>query len=256
MNTKLNMNKLPLLAVGLGALTLTLRLSLFLLGRDEKGLLITGHPLDILIWIITAAAAALVITQVWKLGGSGKYEHNFGPDAAAFAGCVVLAAGIAATVLLDWNAWTRMALLCNVCGLLAAPALVAAGLCRRRGSRPFIAFHGMVCLYLTVYAVSHYQIWCSRPQMQNWFFSMAAVLLLALFSYYQTAFDADMGSRRMQLITGLLAAFFCTAAVAGGEDVLLYLGGAAWAITNLCRLTPVRRRRPNPITEKTEEDAE
>jgi len=69
-----------------------------------------------------------------------------------------------------------------------------------------------------------------------------------LFAYYQTAFDVGMGSRRMQLGTGLLAAFACFAAVPGSETVLLYLTGGIWTLTNLCVLTP-----PAPSVKKPAE---
>ena len=110
--------------------------------------------------------------------------------------------------------------------------------------------HGIVCLYLTLYSISHYQTWSSQPQMQDWFFSMAGIVCLVLFSYYQTAFPVGLGKRRLQLLVGLLGGFFCIGAIAGSEDTLMYLGGALWMLTNLCSLTPASRRRKNPITEK------
>ena len=256
MNIKTNMKSLPVLTLALGLLTCVLRLALLTLSRDGKGLLITGHPLNILTWTVTAAAAALVILGVWKKAGSRKYELNFGPSTAAAVGCCVLAGGIAASAVLGLGAGSGMARICNLCGLLAVPALAAAGLCRKQGKQPSFGFHGVTWLYLALYAISHYQIWSSRPQMQNWFFNMAAILLLAMFAYYQAAFDENMGSRRMQLGSGLLAAFFCVAAVANGEDILLYLCGAVWTVTNLCNLTPVKRRRPDPVMESTQEDGE
>lgn len=256
MNMKIKIKSLPVLTLGLGLLTCALRLALFALSRDGKGLLISGHPLNILTWVITAAAAALVILRVWTLAGSPKYAHNFSASLAAAVGCCIMAGGIAASAVSGWNAGTGMARLCTLCGLLSVPALAAVGLCRKQGRQPFFGFHGVIWLYLTLHAISRYQIWSSRPQMQNWFFNMAATLLLAMFAYYQTAFDENMGSRRMQLGTGLLAAFFCAAAAANAEDVLFYLCGAVWAATNLCALTPVKRRRPNPVTEPLQEDAQ
>jgi len=214
------------------------------------------YPLDILVWVVTAAAVVLSLVSVWKLDGSSRYGDNFTASTPAAMGCFALAGGIAASVITDWDAWTRLELIRNFCGLLAIPAILWVGLCRRQGKRPFFLFHAVVCLYLTLYSVSHYQLWSSRPQLQDWFFSMAGAVLLTLFAYYQTAFDASMGKRRMQLATGLLAAFFCIAAAAAGEDMLLYIGGAVWTLTNLCSLTPVkRRRRPNPITEAAKDDS-
>lgn len=254
MNCNPKTNSLPILTAGMGVIALILRLGLYLLGTDEKGLLIPGHPLDILVWVVTAAAAGLIIVSVWKRKGSQRYSDNFAPSAPAAIGAFALAGGIAVSVISGWSIWSRLELIRNICGLLAIPALIRVGLCRRQGKRPFFLLHAVICLALTLHAVSHYQVWSSRPQLQDYFFVMAASIALTLFAYYQTAFDVGMGRRRMQLGTGLMAAFFCIAALAGGEDILLYLGGAVWAVTNLCNLTPVKRRRPTPITENGKED--
>ena len=254
MNKNLNAKSLPVLTAGLGLLALLLRLGLYLLGTDEKGLLIPMHPLDLLTWAVTAVAVLLSLLSVRKLDGSARYYDNFSASTPAAIGTFALAGGIAVSVISSWAVWPRLDLIRNLCGLLAVPSIIWVGLCRWQGKRPSFTFHGVTCLYLTLYAVSHYQTWSSRPQLQDYFFSMAGAVLLTLFAYYQTAFDVGMGKRRMQLVTGLLAAFFCMAAAAAGEDLLLYAGGAVWTLTNLCSLTPVKRRRPNPITEPAKED--
>ena len=256
MKTKLNVKNLPLLTAGMGLLVLLVRAALLLLGEDKKGLLIPAHPLNILVWVLTACAAVLITAAVLGLDGSPKYSDNFAPSTAAAIGCFAMAGGIAVAVLLNWSTWSRLELIRNIFGLLAVPALVMLGLHRWKGKQPFFLLHGTVCLYLILYAVSHYQLWSSRPQMQHWFFDMAGVICLTLFAYFQTAFDVSMGSRRKQLAAGALAGFFCLAALAGGADRMLYLGGAVWALTNLCSLTPAPRRRPNPITETTREGTE
>ena len=241
--------KLPILSAGSGLIALVLRLSLFRLGRDEKGLLIAGHPLDLLIWAVTAMAAVLILISVRKLEGSSRYDDNLAPSAAASIGAFALAGGIAVSVILGGSAGLRLDLLCRIAGAVAVPSIIWAGICRYTGKKPFFLFHGAVCLYLTLYSISHYQTWSSHPQIQDWFFSMAGALSLTLFSYYQTAFCTELVNHRMQILTGLLAGFFCIAAAAGGNDMLLYIGGALWSLTNLCNLTPVSRRRKNPIAE-------
>ena len=254
MNNKSNLKLLPALTAGLGLLAMALRATLFLLGRDEKDLLITGHPLSILTWIATAMAAGLILVSVAKLDGSKQYKHNFDASVCAGIGAFAMAGGIAATVVTGWSSGSILGLVCSLWGVLAIPALVFLALQRMQGTRPFFLLHGAVCLYLTLFSVSQYQRWSSRPQIQDWFFTMGASILLTLFAYCQMAFDADMGNRRMQLSTGFLAAFFCISAVSGLENVPLYMGGAIWALTNLCRLTPTKRRRPNPITEAPQEN--
>ena len=64
------------------------------------------------------------------------------------------------------------------------------------------------------------------------------IVLLCLFAYAQAAFAADMGNGRMQPLTGLLAGFCAIAAIPGGDDPLLLLCSALWALSNLCRIQP------------------
>ena len=106
-----NPKNLPVFSAGAGLMALVLRSLLFLLGRDEKNLLISGHPLDLLVWIVTAAAAAVILASVWKLAGSSGYADNFGPSAAAAVGSFALAGGIAVYVIMGGSSGLRMEML-------------------------------------------------------------------------------------------------------------------------------------------------
>lgn len=245
--------KLSILAGALGFATLLLRAALYLLATDSKGLLVQGHPLDILIWAVSAAAVVLTVVKVWPLDGSARYFHNFSASIPAAIGTFALAGGTAFTILSSRFSSLPLELLRTGCGLLVIPAMTWVGLCRWSGRRPAFLFHGVTCLYLMLYCVGQYQAWSSLPQIQNYFFCMAGSLLLTLFAYQQTAFDVGMGNRRAQLSTGLLAAFFCIAAIAGGDNPVLYLTGSIWALTNLCNPVPVPRRKRSSIS-KTPED--
>ena len=65
------------------------------------------------------------------------------------------------------------------------------------------------------------------------FFDSVAFALLAA-----PAFDVGLGRRRMQLATGLMAAYLGYAALSGSGYLILYFGCAVWALTDLCSLTP------------------
>ena len=248
---KPTVNHLPLACAGLGILTAALRLVQASFGTDHKGLLILWHPLDLLVWAVTAAAVILVVLTVRKLDGSNLYADNFGTGTPAAIGCTALMGGIAAVVSVAPNIFIRLEVVRMYLGLLALPALLWIGVCRIRGKRPFFLFHGAVCLFLVIHTVSHYQSWCARPLMQSFLFPMAASIFLTLFAYYQTAFDVELGNRRMQLGVGLLGSFLCLAAAAGGEDRMLYLGGAIWMLTNLVNLTSVPKKE-EPAVKKEE----
>ena len=228
----LNSNKKIFVTV-LGVLALALHLGMSLWGTDEKGLLITAHPLAIALLAVTALACLYAARGLWGRKVSDAYADNFIPSAAAAIGCFAMAGGIAVTVISGSGAWLRLEQIRNLFGILAVPLLVVLGLKRFSGKRPFFLLHGLVCVYLTLHTISHYQIWSSTPQWLHWLFPMAASVLLTLFAYRQTAFDVDMGSHRKQVVTGLLAAFFCIGAILT-ENSMLYLGGAVWTLTNLC----------------------
>lgn len=242
---------LPVLAAGMGLFALVLRLCQSLIGVDEKGLLIPFHPFALLLWLLTAVAAVLTVLQVRTLDGSRRYAGNFAPSMSAALGCFAMAAGILFTLLLGPDAAMRLELVRNLVGFLSIPSLIWVGICRKKGSRPFFGFHAIVCVYLMLHTITRYQSWSSQPQLLIFLFPMMGCVLLTLFSYYQAAFDVGMGQRRMQLGTGLLGAYFCFAALAGGQDLPLYAAGGIWMLTNLCSLTPPRRRKaPVPAEEQ------
>lgn len=236
MNTK--KSPLPMLTALLGITALTARFGLYALGTDHKGLLIPGHPLTILLWALTAAAVAAAVLLTRKQNLRRRYSRNFPPSAGASAGCLLFAAGILLLVVVNRNVSFRTDLVCNILGLLSVPALTAVSICRARGKRPHFVFHGVICLFLAIYILSRYPTWSVRPQLQDSFFPLMGIVLLLLFAYCQTALDVNLGSRRMQIVCGTLAAFCCLAAVPFCTDRLLYLCGSVWALTNLCCLAP------------------
>lgn len=241
---------LPWLAAGLGVVGFFLRWMLYAVAVDEKGLLPLWHPLEVLLWLVTAAAVVLILVKVWKLDGSARYEDNFAPSRAAAVGHFAAAAGILLTVLFyDVKMDGALAAAWKVMGILAAPGLALAGLCRIQGKRPFFLLHLSACLFLVLHIVNHYQTWSGNPQLQDYVFTMFGAITLMLYAFYHAAFDVGSGKRRMQLSMGLLAVYLCCVALSGGEYPLLYLGGIFWAMTDLCSFTPVPKPRENPNPE-------
>lgn len=221
---------LPLIAAVWGGCAALSMLGLHAFGTDHKGLLLSLHPLAIILWVLTLGFAAFAALSVRTLPPAN--DVNFAPSAAAAIGCFALAGGITVASVSGSLLFPRMDLIRNICGLLTVPALILLGLNRFSGKRPFFLVPGLVCLYLTLHTISHYPLWSSRPQPMIWFFPMAASVALCLFSYQQTASAISMGKRRTLILTGLLAGFFCVIACVR-EDGMLYLGAAVWALTNL-----------------------
>ena len=185
MNQKTKPNRLSVGVVILGCCALLLRRLLYAVAVDVKNLLPVNHPLEIALWILTAAAAVWIIASVWKLDGSNAYEDNFRPSLTAAVGHYIAAAGILLTVLLPWGAEGRLILLRRVLGAASAVGLIVAGHCRRAGKCPLFLTHLAVCAFFVVHMLGNYGIWCSNPQLQDYWLDLSASALMALFAFYE-----------------------------------------------------------------------
>lgn len=230
---------LPALSACAGLSGLILRILLTLVGRDEKGLLVPTHPVALLLWLLTAAAVIGTVLQALRTKNTTRCGECFPPCPIAAMGCFVMAAGILLTLILSRSGELQLGLPRTVSTFLAVPALIWAGLCRRKGLRPNFLAYAAVWLYLTLHTIGRYQSWSSQPQILNFFFPMMGCLLMMLFAYCQTAFLVGLGSCRLLMGAGLLGGFFCLTAISGLKDMALYACGAVWLLTNLCR--PVSR---------------
>ncbi len=240
MNLFLKPNNLPLWALGGGGVALVLRRLLYALAVDRKDLLIPWHPLEIALILWSLGVLGLLAWGVRKLDGSQEYDHNFGPSSAAKWGSWIAAAAFALHALTgDVQGPGAFGKVWLVLGVLAPISLVLAGQARGLGKKPFFALHMIPCLFLLLDLVGHYQMWSGDPQMQNYVFAVFGCAALMLFGMYCAAFDAGMGSRRMQLLMGLAAGYLLAGELGHTENPWLCLGGMAWALTDLCRLNPV-----------------
>lgn len=226
---------LPAMTLLLGAVGFLLRLGLYAVAPDGKGLLPKGHPLELLLWAVTVVAMALVIAAGWNAKGSNRYGDNFGPSLPGAVGNILMAAGILLTVLLNQPKMPNLlGSLWKLLGFVSAPCLVAAAFARVQGKRPFFLLHTSACLFLVLHIVNHYQAWSGNPQLQDYLFPMLGTMALMFFGFYMAAFAVDSGSRRMLLGMGLAAVYLCAVSLSSGAYFFLYLGGIAWVLTNLC----------------------
>lgn len=239
MKTLMNTKKLPYITLLLGLLGAALRRLLYSVAVDEKGLIVSCHPLELGLWLVTAAVVLVVLT-VRKLDGSARFEDNFHASIPAAVGCIAGAVGIGLTVLLQepgiggglGNAW-------KITGVLAFASLDVIAKYRWEGKQPFFGLHALVCVFFAIHMVTCYRGWSGDPQLQDYVFPLFGCMGLMLFAYYQAAFDVGLGKRRILLAVGLLTVFACFTALARTEHAPLYLSGGIWAATNLCSLTPI-----------------
>ena len=234
-----DMRKFSLAIPVLAAAAYGLRRALYSVAVDGKNLLIPGHPLEIALWAVVLAGAAVIAGVVRKLDGSNVYADNFRASAPAALSYFLLAYVIGMMVLLNnFQGTDQIARLQRILGAIAVPGLVWGGVRRLRGKMPFFGIHVALCLFLLLYLISWYQSWSGNPQLQDYVFDLLAAVALILFSYQCAAFEAGIGRRRMQLALGMLSVLLCGGALAGSENPGLYAAGLVWAAADLCILAP------------------
>lgn len=236
----LKTTNLPWFVLAAGIIGIALRFWLLSTGIDKNNFLVSGHPADILLWLLTAATAALVIIGCLPVVEANKYAFNFPPSLIAAVGDSLLALGIlVASILSLISSAGPLATASAVAGFLSTALLSLCAFLRWKGMRPTFLLRGLVCIFWVLRLVSLYQIWSPEPQLQNYIFQLFANVFMMLAFYQRTAFDADSGNRRAHAIYHLAATFLCCLSLVGSKDWFLYGAGALWAITDLCRLTPM-----------------
>ncbi len=236
----------PYLTAVMGLTGYWIRMLVYATLVDDRNLLLRGNPLEWMLYLLLAGAAGLIWVDVRKAEGPKTYAPNFGPSNAAALGSILFAGGILLTMLGAGRPELLLELGCQVLGLAAAGCLLLTAWCRHRGTVPFFLLHCVVCVYLGSYMISHYRQWSSNPQLQDYVFQMLALVCMTLFAYEQAAFSLNMGKRRRLLLMGLMGALCCLTALAQTQDGFLYLTGAVWCLTGLCRWEPLEEPKEEP----------
>lgn len=214
---------LSALVLGLGILGFGLRLGVYNLAVDDKGLLISGHPLQTAFWCLCVLAAALV--AVFTGSTEPRMENSrigtLGEVVLALALLYCLVTGVKnARVALDG---IRLGL-----GAAAVAGLALAALRRWQGREVPVLCYAAVCVFLAVHLVWRYRSWSARPQLQDTLLPVLGGIAMLVFSYLRCVAE----KLRLRRVAGLLGSFACLCALAHCQDPALYLGGACWLLTN------------------------
>ncbi len=231
---------LPWAVLAASGIGLLLRIWLLIAGTDEKGFLMSGHPADILLWILTAATIAMVLLCTRRLQQAAKYQFNFPQSMTGAIGCALGAAGIAIVSVAELLSYDdTLALVSAIMGLLGAGALGYLGYCRQKGLHPSVLCHTVISLFLMLRLINQYRHWSSDPQLQDYCFQLLATVCLMLAAYHRATFDANAGNRRPHAFFHLCAVYFCCLSLAGTDGIAFYLGTGIWMLTDLCSLIPM-----------------
>ena len=233
---------LPFLVLGAGGVGLTLRVLLYTLGTDSRGLLPRYHALHVLALLLTLLVTAGLAWAVRPLGGSNRYRKNVPASTpAAFADFCSAGWLLTAAFALLERAEGKLDLALAGLAFLSVASLLVTGWCRLKGTRPFFGFHGILCVFLVLNLVCQYRNWSGNPQLPDYIFHIFACIFLTLTAYYRTAFDLGMGKRRIFLFCSLMAVYLCFLSLTGAGDGRFYFAGGVWAFGNLCPLDPPPR---------------
>lgn len=232
---------LPRFTLAAGVLGLLLRVMLYIIGTDEKGLFITGHPAAVLTWLLVAITLVAIGVYVMPLKQTPVYKKMFPAAKLPFIGCIVAGVGILAVDLFEFLGQADpVTTICLIVGIVAAGCLLYTGYCRYLGIHPGFLFRAMVTVYFIVHLVSQYRMWSAEPELQAYFFQMMASIFLMLSAYFRATLDAGIGNRRKYVFANQGAVFFCCLACVG-ESGLFYLTMGFWMFTECCSLKRIRR---------------
>lgn len=229
---------LPLLPAVTGLMALLLRLALYTM-ESESGLLPHGHPLHLATLALAAATAAVLLFFVVPLKGAAAYLDNFPASRTAAAGSLIAGALLFPVGLGIWkDALTTLDLVWALLGFGAGTCLLVCGFCQWTEKQPHFGFHVIICLFFALHMVCQYRVWSGNPQVEDYVFALFGCIFLSLFAYHRVSFAAGAGHRRMLLLCGLMAMFFCLPALIGGNDRCFFLSGGIWAAANLGVIDP------------------
>lgn len=255
MKLKLNINALPCLILCSGGIGAVLRILLYNLYVDDKGLLLGGSFPHFFLLIFSAAVISITLALVWKLDGSDRYADNFYPSLPGGLSAILAAVGIGVLLMGSWTRFNdTLHIFWRILGILSIPCLIFTGICRIQGRRPAFLFHGIVCLFFAIHLANHYRVWSGDPQLADYIWQLLASVGLTMTAYYRTAFDVGLGSRRMQLGVSLVTAYLCLLSAVDAGYRVYYLTCGLWALGALGTLPPQPRRRraaPREVPKET-----
>lgn len=215
----------------LGLLCLPLRLWMMHTGIDSKALMIGSHPGNILSWVLTALlAAVLVAAMVVK-----PDKYSFRPGVFSGFGAVAAALALAMTAVFAFRG--EASHLSVTFGVLAALGVVSNGLLaffRFGGKRGWLPLYLPAVLTLMLQFLYCFRIWSSEPELQRYFFSLAAQICILLTLFYRICVECKMQKPVLYLLLSCASIFFGFAAGTDGGPGFLYgIWAAAILLENL-----------------------
>lgn len=256
MKKYLNPKFLPILVPVAGLLGLLLRLLTMGSGPDPEGLYEPQPVAWTLLWIVTILTLFAVVLLSARLKNPGRYNDNFPASPIGAAGHIVAALGVMMTGLsILTSAANLLASLTGILGVGSAVCLLLLGFARYQGKKTSFLLHVIPCLFFALRIFLLCRVWSNETQIGVFLFQFLSSICVMLASYHLACFDVNLGKRRISLFWSLSGVYFSLLALPGGSEPVFYIGMAAWLLTNLCSLRPLKARKPQPEAESNSEIA-
>ena len=212
-----------------GALGFVLRLLLYRIGMDDKGLLKAWHPLTLGVVLAALAAGAGILACALQLPKKSTCPGPVGPVPAA--GSLILGLCLVPFLYLCYQNGANTLVI--LAGAIAAAAMLAAAFYQLRGRQPYFLLYALVSLFFAVYLVTRYRSWSQNPQMMDYVLVLLGSVMMMLYAFQLAQGSLGQAGKRPLAVYGGLGALLCLAGASGGEAVPLCLGGAIWMLTGL-----------------------
>lgn len=248
---------LPIMVTAAGLIGVLLRWWTIGSGPDKDGLYAPQPFAWTLLWIVTVLTLAAVVVLSIRLKNPGKYADNFPASLTGAIGTALAALGVGFNQLVfPISVATLLSTLTSLLGIVSFAVLVLSALNRYQGKKPPFFVHAVPCVFFALRIFLLARVWSNETQIGTFLFQFLASICVMLASYQRACFDVNLGKRRASLFWSLSAVYFCLLALPGCDEPLFYLGMAAWLLTNLCSLRPLKARKPQPAPETADAPAE
>lgn len=226
MKRNINRTLISLLFTAAGLLGLALRLLVYTVATDGRGLLIPWSLPEILLWLLTAAAMGFAIPA-----GKGCTPRTEAGDTTGYA--LLLAGLIAQFFLRTTNGSPLLEKLYTVV-LLLTLAAVGVGLAMSIAKKgvPFLC-RAAVCVFFALNMLHSYSGWSEQTQLMHYCFSVLAMVCLTLFAFHQAQSAVDPETKNHSGLWALAGLYFCIVALIRCTEPAIPAAGAGWLLVKL-----------------------
>lgn len=201
--------------------------------EDSVSGLLPFCPLpEILLWVLTGC----VIVGAFALTRQAKMAEG-SPVIGALSNAF-FAAGTLTLLLEPVKGPEALVLVFRAVCVLSAVSLVASAVMQLLKKKPFFLLEVSPCVLCVLVLLEYYQFFSEVPQLMNYVLGLGAVISLSLGAYHRMARAAGLPDRPYYFAIGLLAVYFCAAAIAQGTYISFFCSAAVWMEAEMARLRP------------------